>query len=311
MLDTGNPWQIKIHRAGGLAMDALRNANAGHVAAVFEHSFYIDTPAGLFCVGNERMYAGPLNVITAAPETTDWRASGLSCNLPVSLSARKLCVGPQLSFDLTDLKPWAPQRWPSPPAVINAARGLSGFRAVARAKVRTDGLGAFIFHDDSNTSSSPSGRLAGPAISGLRATLRRTFQTGKPQMPECCDLETLMGIGPGLTPAGDDFLGGMMMALRALSFPVFCADLWAGIEPRAETAGNAVSLAHLRGAAEGYAAAAVHDLILAILSGDVAAMPSAIEELDRIGHSSGWDIMAGAVTVIDAWLRASQPAPSN
>ena len=44
--------------------------------------------------------------------------------------------------------------------------------------------------------------------------------------------EGLIGLGPGLTPSGDDYLGGVMVALQMRRRGVQAASLWRWLEPR-------------------------------------------------------------------------------
>lgn len=99
----------------------------------------------------------------------------------------------------------------------------------------------------------------------------------------------LIGLGPGLTPSGDDYLGGMLVALRAVSRDTQADALWRWLQPRLATATSAISAAHLEAAAAGEAHEIVHEVLLD---------PSRAQELDRIGHCSGWDAYAGAAAVL-------------
>jgi len=100
----------------------------------------------------------------------------------------------------------------------------------------------------------------------------------------------LGGAGPGLTPAGDDALGGILFARRALAGDACGGDLVA-IASSVRTTG--ISGAFLLWAARGQALAPVHDLLAAAVAGDVAAAASAARALGGIGHSSGADFAQG------------------
>jgi hypothetical protein len=100
----------------------------------------------------------------------------------------------------------------------------------------------------------------------------------------------LGGAGPGLTPAGDDALGGILFARRALGGGACGGDLVA-IAGSVRTTG--ISGAFLLWAARGQALAPVHDLLAAAVAGDVASAASAARALGGIGHSSGSDFARG------------------
>ena len=50
------------------------------------------------------------------------------------------------------------------------------------------------------------------------------------------DAAQLIGLGPGLTPSGDDYLGGVLVALRALGRDAQADALWRWLEPRSPRA---------------------------------------------------------------------------
>jgi hypothetical protein len=102
--------------------------------------------------------------------------------------------------------------------------------------------------------------------------------------------DALGGLGPGLTPAGDDALSGILFAFRALSGPT--------VEPALVAVARSVrttdlALAILEAAAAGYHIEPVHDLVMAAAAGDRAAAAKAAADLDRFGSSSGADIAHG------------------
>jgi hypothetical protein len=101
------------------------------------------------------------------------------------------------------------------------------------------------------------------------------------------EAQSLIGLGPGLTPSGDDYLGGVLIALRLLDRGAQADSLWRRIEPLLAARTSAISAAHLAAAAAGEGHEALHDA----LSGSVAG-------LGRVGHCSGWDALAGAGAVL-------------
>ena len=112
----------------------------------------------------------------------------------------------------------------------------------------------------------------------------------------------LLGLGPGLTPSGDDFLGGMLIALAILPAPLLRAQLLELIENHAQQRTNAISIAHLRAAGAGAGHEALHEILNSLLTGDGAALPAQLAAVDRIGHSSGWDSLAGMCVTLRAYL---------
>jgi hypothetical protein len=107
----------------------------------------------------------------------------------------------------------------------------------------------------------------------------------------------LLGLGEGLTPSGDDFVGGALFARRLVGRDERALDgAAARIVADAASRTHPISarlLADL-GAGEGWAP--LHDLVAALVAQDAAAAVTAARRLTALGHSSGWDIHSGLVT---------------
>ena len=107
--------------------------------------------------------------------------------------------------------------------------------------------------------------------------------TGKPD-------DALIGLGPGLTPAGDDFVGGAMIALRAAGNGALADRVAAWALPLAKERTNRISRAHLQCAAAGEGHEALHDFLKTFGKEE-------LDRLARVGHTSGLDAAAGACSV--------------
>ncbi|HYH50761.1 MAG TPA: DUF2877 domain-containing protein, partial [Acidimicrobiia bacterium] len=100
----------------------------------------------------------------------------------------------------------------------------------------------------------------------------------------------LGGLGPGLTPAGDDALSGVFFAFRAMAGP--------SVEPAlAAVAGSVrsgeLSAAVLAAAASGSHIEPVHDLVMAAAANEKTVAVKAAMDLDRYGSTSGRDVAYG------------------
>ena len=124
-------------------------------------------------------------------------------------------------------------------------------------------------------------------------------------------VHALIGLGPGLTPSGDDLISGMMIALHASSETTVARALANFVRTAPPDATNALSRAFLAAAAEGYPSAALHHAIAALLTGDALALPAAVDRLGRVGHTSGWDMLAGTVLALSAVAEARLRSPPN
>lgn len=109
---------------------------------------------------------------------------------------------------------------------------------------------------------------------------------------------SLVGLGPGLTPSGDDFLVGLTAGLTALGdrrARVF-AQAWAR---HAIGRTTFVAEAFHRHAAAGAYSERLHDVLRAILAGPVAAIPAAVRTAAAWGATSGTDLLAGIFMALD------------
>jgi hypothetical protein len=112
----------------------------------------------------------------------------------------------------------------------------------------------------------------------------------------------LVGLGPGLTPSGDDFLGGMLFAAHSLKMTYPEDFYWedeiiGDLIDWARTRTNPISHTVLHDLALGHGPEPLHEVVRSLLMGhDLECLMAAVARLLRIGHTSGWDILAGVLT---------------
>jgi hypothetical protein len=106
----------------------------------------------------------------------------------------------------------------------------------------------------------------------------------------------LAGLGPGLTPAGDDYLLGVMAALWLVGKGELTQEIARAASPRT----TLLSGAFLRAAGSGSFAEGWRRLVEALLQGKEQATAEACEKLSRWGATSGRDALAGfALTLLN------------
>jgi hypothetical protein len=101
----------------------------------------------------------------------------------------------------------------------------------------------------------------------------------------------LAGLGPGGTPAGDDFLVGVMAAIWLLGDEAQAPAIADTAAPRT----SALSAAFLRAAGRGELIAPWHALLEALCAGDVVEVEKAAMQVESFGASSGADALDGFV----------------
>lgn len=106
----------------------------------------------------------------------------------------------------------------------------------------------------------------------------------------------LVGRGLGLTPSGDDVLAGFGTALRFLygsAGLARCRPFFEAVAAAAPGRTTAVAEAYLAAMVAGYANADYLDLLGAIASGDWGQVPSRLDPVLAVGHTSGADSLLG------------------
>lgn len=297
-----------LGRDAAACLDALAE-DGGTVLAVFRRSAYLDHGEALVCIGPATLGAGPLNALAGAGERMpDWRAAGLAPGDPVAPSGGFIRIGGLASLAFRDARLHAPPRGPCFRGRESLAAALALLGETLDGFALDEGLAPFV-HPVSRAS--PPGdaliRRARPAISALESWIA----AGAAHPPPADAVERLVGLGPGLTPSGDDFLGGVAIALAMSGEAGAAAALAAPMLAVARRATNRISAAHLDAAARGLGADALHRAIdaLARLRND--ALVRALGDLDAIGHSSGWDALAGAVAALAGLERRAAPQPAS
>jgi hypothetical protein len=244
--------------AGRFAREALA-AGEGEVCAVFRRSFYLRAPGARYaCIGDASLGRGPLNILVEAFSPPRH--------------------GERVAIELEGAQSWSPRPLSSP------AAGAQALRRAAAARIPEGGLGCLVVGANNALSVH-----AQPAIEALGAWL-----AGNTLLKEA---EALIGLGPGLTPSGDDYLAGMLVALRAFGRPTQADSLWRWLAPRLPGRTSAISAAHLAAASAGEAHEALH-ACLENLAGGNGDWDEALERIDSVGHCSGWDGLAGALAVL-------------
>lgn len=108
----------------------------------------------------------------------------------------------------------------------------------------------------------------------------------------------LLGVGGGLTPSGDDYVGGALFARALLEAagpgpPAAWRRAAARVVAAAPGRTHPISAALLGDLAAGRSWAPLHELVAALAAGTPRAAGAAARRLVALGHSSGWDMLAG------------------
>jgi hypothetical protein len=284
---------LVVTELGILAREALRRKRKGRIIAVFERSFYTALDGLVICVGAREIGSGPLHVLCENHHQRELRQGDAVAVVGTTI---RIADKPFASFDAASV--WAPEcisNW----TLSDLQTGLSAVDQFWCGSSIEEGLAAAGCVRFPATCS----RLVDAARPGVAALARMLDRglAGHP-IPDGGELAKLMGLGPGLTPSGDDLLGGALIALASLGFLNMRDILWEIC--RAQLARtNEISQAHLCAAARGHGAAALHAAIHATMGGRVDLMTQALSAVSAVGHTSGRDGFAGVLIVLRAAVR--------
>lgn len=307
LFDHTDRFQLPIQLAGSVASRILDNARRGRIVALFDSSFYIKTEDGFVCVGNQNLAPCPLNLVTTAPPATNWRASGMQLDQNVNISNKAINVGNRFTFPVSGMRNWSPALVPSW-RIVDLEYGLECFRMACRNRAELDGLGFFPVVGFRPEQKFDTRGVAERPIAVLREWLTSLVRNPDNNIRLDRDaVKPLIGLGPGLTPSGDDFIGGAMLALNTMHENETCRLLWESIGRTIEEISNPISYAHLEAASQEGGNSNIHLCLAAILQGSPSTIQNCLPGICQIGHTSGWDIMAGAILAFESWLEAKSP----
>jgi hypothetical protein len=246
-----------------------RSGGAAAPLAAFPDAPYYDAAGEIVWVGSRLPAMHPRAVVTAAPVER----------------------GRTARFGALPREAWSP-RLPAPSRAIAAAAGRLAARIVELGEPR--GFGAMLA---GATPAFPLD-LAVPRVRALAAAYRSDDRDAVRRASRA-----LLGLGGGLTPSGDDLVGGALFGrLLVAAEPEPWRAIGAGLAAKALRASHAISAALLADLAAGASFAPLHATAQALARGDDDAARASAGVLAALGHSSGWDMLAGLVVGITGRL---------
>lgn len=292
----------KVDLVGAFAKQFLGAPDEAKILGVFRRSLYVENSSGrLACIGEWGIGPGPLNALCEFSGVVNF-AQIVESGSPTKIRGGWMQLGPRMKIDISRPEIWEPEPFPvgwdlnffleNLPFLVQwiaeagPREGLAPL--IARVVIGEEISNGDAFH-----------KISWGGISDFRHWLSHSLNgEGNHEIPAAA--RRLVGLGPGLTPSGDDFWCGVMIALRATGCLDILKKVSGDVLKQAEYRTNKISRAHLECAAEGQGAQALHEAISALGVADEARLSSALCELDKIGHGSGWDSLAGIVCVLES-----------
>lgn len=292
------PSRIDILQTGTVARQCLAPNQRGNVLAAFSKAIYFLTDeAELFWIAtaDSPMHRRCAQIHSPLP--------GLVPGSLFRVEDQHLIIDPDFIFDLKQLPPWS-----APPIDSNhvlqstelPAQIESVFSKINLSNAK--GFGQFIPNMVAiSRNQSFLSTLANPLLCFAQPYVMNMayacLQHQSDEIPKSMD--ALIGLGLGLTPSGDDFIGGVLFAHHSLrtAYPAFTfMDFVIAVEAyRSRT--HPISFTLLQDLACGHAVAPLHQILNNLLLGrSFASIYPIISQLIQIGSSTGWDLLSGLLT---------------
>ena len=253
----------------------------GSVAMVHASAVTVDVDGELVTVARCRTGGLPTGILV--DDAFEPRALGIRPGDDVALEPWSLRLA-GIVVDLRSAATWSPvlPRHGRPDDALERASALRSAAREADPRTRRDGA--------------PSDPVAAD-FDLRRALLAGALGRGDESGVVAAGLK-LIGLGPGLTPSGDDVLVGLGAVLAATGDPlaVRVTPRWAEAAPDRTT--NVAAAFH-RSAARGQFAERVHDLVAILLDGKVGEIPAAVTRAASWGATSGFDLLDGMAIGLD------------
>ena len=290
----------RITHVGTLARANLLPGGQGKVLAACSGATYLLTDeAQLFWLVADGgpLHRRALRVSSALARPRD--------GAPFRVNGQSLTIEPGLTYDVH-----APVLWQVPainpgalvevPRILTRVQDLFSRLDLSAAK----GFGSFIpeiLAFSRGAATGPPPESEDPVLAFARPLVMDVAGACRENQPSRILRNTaaLIGLGAGLTPSGDDFAGGVFFAIRTLQdayrLPDSSDNLFNLAPYEAQT--NLISFTLLQDLAQGYAVSPLHRLLTGILSAETFDfVQRSFARLTRLGHSTGWDLLAGVLT---------------
>lgn len=298
---------LEADSVGILAARALGSPNDAVVLGRFERSFCLDVGGALITIGDDTLHDGPLNVrlgpMSGVSLTSDL---GIQPGQRWTASPKRLRRRDGLEIDLGTASIWQPEKPNAAPERLQLKNGLDHLQSlIEERQIEGSGLSRLVIQRAPPRTATE--RAAHPHIEALNADLRHWLLDDAP--PDPAPAIQLLGLGPGLTPSGDDLLAGLLITWHHLGAGLVADRLGCALLAAAVECTTPISQAHLAAAASGYGAAPLHHLLTAVVASRHFEVAETLDVVAKIGHSSGLDAIAGMMLALTAWLQADCDVP--
>ena len=285
--------RLNIAQMGATARQCLAPGERGTVLAVLSDVVYLHTAS--------------LEILWLASDGTPMHRRcakagdllpRLEAGAPFYVDECGIKIAPEVALDSATASLWQPCPI-NTGEVVSLAELPAYVRALASILdcAQAPGLGRFIpqiVHDEPESVNAPQDAVLLRA-KPLVLDAADAFRKGHGERAALC-VDALVGFGAGLTPSGDDFLGGLLFGANALRTAYPNSRFLDAAVPAEtyRTRTHPISWTLLDDHTKGHAIAPLHVIVNGILAGEaIEGIRPAVLQLVRVGHSTGWDTLAG------------------
>jgi hypothetical protein len=266
---------------------------------VFERSIYLRAGHTFACVAEPAIGNGPITLIADFGGSRPLSDLKLHAGMSATISERSITIEDSVQFTFDRCELWRPSCWPRARSSRELGDVCRAITRLAAIEAPEEGFGRLACSHERAAGESSTSRLARPRVARFGSWLRGAIEADDPLSTSAVvqAVQSLIGLGPGLTPSGDDFLVGALALLDALAESKAHAALARAIAVGPSGLTSPLSDYLLRAAAAGHVGEHLCRAVSLAISGRAEA---AIAAVRNIGHSSGWDMMAGIATTLQA-----------
>jgi hypothetical protein len=279
---------VSISRAIGSLV--LRSVFEARVLASFARACDLVTAEGdLLALVHPSVGNGPLNIVLDSPLAFEqWPKGTVVIGDGCSLAVEPHAMQGGLRIELLDSSLWNPEPdWETLRTSLLLQRNLDHLLVYLRSNAPKHSLAQML--DGSNAKNPESWKaVAMMGVAGLVSACRKGELAAVQS-----SAAMLCGLGPGLTPSGDDWLAGWLVGMCLSSRAADRKAVGQVILSAAQERTNTISLAFLQSAALGHVAESWHQLLSALAWGNVREVKRAAARAMAYGATSGADMMAG------------------
>jgi hypothetical protein len=289
---------INAISVGSHALRVLRGGATGEVHSTFERAFNALISDELVGITRSDVPNGPFSVITDV-KLNEGMQSLVDNGEGIKVDADFIYFRKGLVISLKGAKIWWPQRGVKKPIYKKLVkRNLSLVKEIA--SHRNDGFGGLVRHIEKIIYGTPINydQLNHVSRSGLPSIISLVGAVKTEDLALVGQsTKNLVGLGPGLTPSGDDLLAGFMASLR-WAVNSFNGDL-DSVDEINRTIANAakgttmMSEQIIARAVDGEVDETVEGLLEAVLNGQIEDVKDSTEKVLALGETSGVDSIVG------------------